>query len=39
VTVATGSYTADELEAAGAHVVLPDLTETAQVLAAVTGQP
>jgi phosphoglycolate phosphatase len=35
VAVATGSYPAVDL--AGAHVVLPDLTDSAQVLAAVTG--
>ena len=37
VAVATGSYSAAELTAAGAHVVLPGLTDTARVLAAVTG--
>ncbi|MGH3284318.1 MAG: HAD family hydrolase, partial [Streptosporangiaceae bacterium] len=37
VTVATGSYTAAELTAAGAHMVLPDLTDAARVLAAITG--
>ena len=37
VAVATGSYAAAELAAAGAHVVLPDLTHTALVLAAVSG--
>ena len=37
VTVATGSYSAAELAAAGAHVVLPDLTDTALVLAAITS--
>jgi phosphoglycolate phosphatase len=37
VAVATGSYSAAELAAAGADVVLPDLTDTARVLAAVTG--
>jgi phosphoglycolate phosphatase len=37
VAVATGSYTAAELAAAGAGVVLPDLTDTARVLAAVTA--
>lgn len=37
VGVATGSFPAAELVAAGAHVVLPDLTDTSQVLAAVTG--
>jgi phosphoglycolate phosphatase len=38
VGVATGSFTAADLAAAGAHAVLPDLTDTALVLAAVTGQ-
>ena len=38
VAVATGSYSAAELAAAGADVVLPDLTDTARVLAAVTGR-
>jgi phosphoglycolate phosphatase-like HAD superfamily hydrolase len=37
VAVATGSYSAAELAAAGAHVVLPDLTDPARVVAAVTG--
>ncbi len=37
IAVATGSYGAAELAAAGAHVVLPDLTDTDRVLAAVTG--
>ena len=37
VGVATGSYPAAELAAAGAGVVLPDLTDTALVLAAVIG--
>jgi phosphoglycolate phosphatase len=37
VGVATGSFDAAQLAAAGAHVVLPDLTDTARVLAAVTG--
>jgi phosphoglycolate phosphatase len=37
VAVATGSYAAAELAAAGAHVVLPDLTDLARVLAAVTA--
>ena len=36
VAVATGSYAAAELAAAGAEVVLPDLTDTARVVAAVT---
>ena len=40
VAVATGSYPAADLAAAGAHVVLPDLTDTARVVAAVTaGDP
>jgi len=37
VGVATGSYTAAELAAAGAPVVLPDLADTGRVHAAVTG--
>jgi hypothetical protein len=37
VAVATGSYGAAELVSAGAHVVLPDLTDAGRVLAAVTG--
>jgi phosphoglycolate phosphatase-like HAD superfamily hydrolase len=36
VGVATGSFSAGELATAGAHVVLPDLTDTSLVLAAVT---
>jgi len=39
VGVATGSFPAADLAAAGAHTVLPDLTDTSLVLAAVTGQP
>jgi len=39
VAVATGSYAAADLAAAGAEVVLPDLTDTGRVLAAVTGLP
>jgi phosphoglycolate phosphatase len=35
VAVATGSFTAAELAAAGAHAVLPDLTDTEAVVAAV----
>jgi phosphoglycolate phosphatase len=38
VGVATGSFPAAELAASGAHVVLPDLTDTSLVLAAVTGR-
>ncbi len=38
VGVATGGYSEAELAAAGAHVVLPDLTDPALVLAAVTGR-
>ena len=37
VAVATGSFPAADLAAAGAHVVLPDLTDTTRVVAAVTG--
>jgi phosphoglycolate phosphatase len=37
VGVATGSYTEVALAAAGAHAVLPDLTDTSGVVAAVTG--
>jgi phosphoglycolate phosphatase-like HAD superfamily hydrolase len=37
VAVATGSYSAAELAEAGAEVILPDLTDTVRVLAAVTG--
>ncbi|HET9970936.1 MAG TPA: haloacid dehalogenase-like hydrolase [Streptosporangiaceae bacterium] len=37
VGVATGSYRAAELAGAGAEVVLPDLTDTARLVAAVTG--
>ena len=39
VAVATGSFPAADLAAAGAHVVLSDLTNTGAVLAAVTGSP
>ena len=39
VAVATGSYRAAELAGAGAEVVLPDLTDTARLVAAVTGSP
>ena len=39
VGVATGSFSAADLVAAGAHIVLPDLTDTPLVLAAVTGRP
>jgi len=37
LAVATGRATSAELEAAGADVVLPDLTDTAAVLAAISG--
>ncbi len=37
VGVATGSSSEDELQASGAHVVLPDLTDVDAVLAAVHG--
>jgi phosphoglycolate phosphatase len=39
VGVATGSFPAADLVAAGAHTVLPDLTDTSLVLAAVTARP
>jgi phosphoglycolate phosphatase-like HAD superfamily hydrolase len=39
VAVATGGFTAAELAAAGADAVLPDLSGTADVLAAVFGGP
>ena len=38
VGVATGDYPGADLAAAGAHAVLPDLSDTARVLAAVTGR-
>jgi phosphoglycolate phosphatase len=38
VGVATGSFPAADLTAAGAQTVLPDLTDTSLVLAAVTGR-
>ena len=37
VGVATGSFSVTEIAEAGAHAVLPDLADTALVLAAVTG--
>jgi phosphoglycolate phosphatase len=37
VAVATGSFAAADLAAAGAHAVLPDLTDASRVLTAVTG--
>lgn len=37
VGVATGSFTQAELTAAGAHAVLPDLTDTGRVLDAILG--
>jgi phosphoglycolate phosphatase-like HAD superfamily hydrolase len=37
IAVASGSDTADELAAAGAQTVLPDLTDTSAVLAAIFG--
>jgi phosphoglycolate phosphatase len=37
VGVATGSFTAGQLADAGAHVVLPDLTDTDAVVAAILG--
>jgi phosphoglycolate phosphatase len=38
VGVATGSFTAADLAAAGAHAVLPDLTDASLVVAAVIGE-
>jgi phosphoglycolate phosphatase-like HAD superfamily hydrolase len=37
VAVATGSFTEAELAAAGAHAVLPDLSDTERVRAAILG--
>ncbi len=37
VAVATGGYTAADLARVGAHAVLPDLTDSALVLAAIRG--
>lgn len=37
VGVATGNYSEVDLDAAGAHAVLPDLTDTPRVLAAIRG--
>lgn len=39
VAVASGSFTAAELAAAGAHAVLPDLASTPAVLTAILGAP
>jgi phosphoglycolate phosphatase-like HAD superfamily hydrolase len=39
VGVATGSFDVAQLAAAGAHAVLPDLTDTGQVLAAILADP
>ena len=39
VGVATGSFPAADLVAAGAHAILPDLTDAGLVLDAITGQP
>jgi phosphoglycolate phosphatase-like HAD superfamily hydrolase len=36
VAVATGQFTVDDLRRAGAHTVLPDLTDTSAVLSAIT---
>ena len=38
IAVATGKDTATELAEAGADTVLPDLTDTSAVLAAIYGQ-
>jgi phosphoglycolate phosphatase len=37
VGVATGGFSGPELAASGAHAVLPDLSATDQVLAAILG--
>jgi phosphoglycolate phosphatase-like HAD superfamily hydrolase len=37
VGVATGSFTAEDLAAAGAHAVLPDLADTDRAVAAILG--
>jgi phosphoglycolate phosphatase len=39
VAVATGSFTAEALAAAGAHAVLPDLADTGRVVSAILGRP
>jgi phosphoglycolate phosphatase-like HAD superfamily hydrolase len=39
VGVATGGFSVAELARAGADAVLPDLTDTDRVLAAILGQP
>jgi phosphoglycolate phosphatase len=39
VGVATGSFTVEQLRAAGADAVLPDLSSTAEVVAAILGPP
>ena len=39
VGVATGQFTAADLAASGAHAVLPDLADTARVVAAILGPP
>jgi phosphoglycolate phosphatase len=39
VGVATGRFSAEQLIAAGADAVLPDLTNTSEVVTAVLGQP
>ena len=39
VGVATGSFLAADLVAAGAHAILPDLTDAGLVLDAITGRP
>lgn len=37
IAVATGMFSAEQLAAAGAHAVLPDLTDTGRLLAALSG--
>jgi phosphoglycolate phosphatase-like HAD superfamily hydrolase len=38
VAVASGTFSAADLAAAGAHVVLPDLTDASLLVSAVTGR-
>jgi phosphoglycolate phosphatase-like HAD superfamily hydrolase len=37
IAVATGNFSVSELRAAGADVVMPDLSDTAAVIAAIAG--
>jgi uncharacterized protein YbjT (DUF2867 family) len=38
VAVASGTFSAADLAAAGAHVVLPDLTDASLLVSAITGR-